>query len=62
VHRVFTCIRSGATAVVSGGGALGSTLSSEVTMCTGGGVLGTICSEWLQVRRVKNPQGFGFYL
>jgi hypothetical protein len=62
VHRVFTRIHSGATAVVSGGGALGSTLSSEVTMRTGGGVLGTICSEWLQVRRVKNPKGFGFYL
>jgi hypothetical protein len=37
VHRVFTRIRSGATAVVSGGGALGSTLSSEVAVRTGGG-------------------------
>jgi hypothetical protein len=62
VHRVFTCIRSGAKEVVSGGGALRSTLSSEMTVCTGGGVLGTICSEWLQVREVKNPKGFGFYL
>jgi hypothetical protein len=34
VHRVFTRIRSGATAVVSGGGALGSTLSSEVAVRT----------------------------
>jgi hypothetical protein len=62
VHRVFTRIHSGATAVVSGDGALGSTLSSEVTVHTGSGVLGTICSEWLQVSRVKNPKGFGFYL
>jgi hypothetical protein len=62
VHRAFTRIRSGATVVVSGGGALGSTLSFEVTVCTGGVVLGTICSEWLQVRGVKHPKGFGFYL
>jgi hypothetical protein len=37
VHRVFTRIRSGATAVVSSGEALGSTLSSEVVVRTGGG-------------------------
>jgi hypothetical protein len=37
VHRVFTRIRSGATAVVSGGGTLGSTLPSKVAVCTGGG-------------------------
>jgi hypothetical protein len=37
VHRVFTRIRSGATAVVSDGDALGSTLSSEVAVRTGGG-------------------------
>jgi hypothetical protein len=37
VHRVFARIRSGATTVVSGGGALGSTLSSEVVVCTSGG-------------------------
>jgi hypothetical protein len=37
VHQVFTRIRSGATAVVSGGGALGSTISSEVAVRTGGG-------------------------
>jgi hypothetical protein len=30
VHWVFTRIRSGATTVASGGGALGSTISSEV--------------------------------
>jgi hypothetical protein len=37
MHRVFTRIRSGAMVVVSGGGALGSTLSSEVEVCTSGG-------------------------
>jgi hypothetical protein len=37
VHGVFTRIRSGATAVASGGGALGSTVSTEVAVCTGGG-------------------------
>jgi hypothetical protein len=37
VHGVFTCIRSGATTVASGGGALGSTISSEVAVRTGGG-------------------------
>jgi hypothetical protein len=25
-------------------------------------ILGTICSEWLQVCAVKNPKGFDFYL
>jgi hypothetical protein len=40
VHRVFTRIRSGATAVASGGcGALGSTISTEVAVCTSGGFL-----------------------
>jgi hypothetical protein len=39
VHRVFTCIRSGATAVASGGGALGSAIYSEVAVRTGGGFL-----------------------
>jgi hypothetical protein len=34
---------------------------------SGGGVhwwrfLAKICWEWLQLRRVKNPKGFGFYL
>jgi hypothetical protein len=37
VHRVFTRIRSGATAVVSRGGALGSTLPSKAAVRTGGG-------------------------
>jgi hypothetical protein len=37
LHQVFTRIRSGATAVDSGGGALGSTLSYEVAARTGGG-------------------------
>jgi hypothetical protein len=37
VHRGFTRIRSGATAVAFGGGTLGSTLSSEVAVRTGGG-------------------------
>jgi hypothetical protein len=37
VHRVFTRILSGATAVASGGGALGSTISLEVAVRTGGG-------------------------
>jgi hypothetical protein len=37
VHRVFTRILSGATAVISGGVVLGSTLSSEVAVRTGGG-------------------------
>jgi hypothetical protein len=37
VHRVFTRIRSGATTVASGIGALGSTISSEVAVRTGGG-------------------------
>jgi hypothetical protein len=37
VHRVFTRIRSGATALVSGGGALGSTLTSKAAVRTGGG-------------------------
>jgi hypothetical protein len=37
VHRVFTRIRSGAAEVASGGGLLGSTISSEVAVRTGGG-------------------------
>jgi hypothetical protein len=37
VHRVFTRIRSGATAEGSSGSALGSTISSEVAVRTGGG-------------------------
>jgi hypothetical protein len=37
VHRVFTRIRSGATVVATGGGAPGSTIFTEVAVCTGGG-------------------------
>jgi hypothetical protein len=37
VHGVFTRIRSGVTAVATGSGALGSTISSEVAVRTGGG-------------------------
>jgi hypothetical protein len=37
VHWVFTRIRSGATAVAAGGGALGSAIYSEVAVCTSGG-------------------------
>jgi hypothetical protein len=37
VQRVFTRIRSGAAVVATGGGALGSTISTEVAVCTGGG-------------------------
>jgi hypothetical protein len=37
VQQVFTCIRSGAMAVATGGGELGSTDSTEVAVCTGGG-------------------------
>jgi hypothetical protein len=39
VQRVFTRIRSGAAAVATGSGALGSTIPSEVEVCTGGGFL-----------------------
>jgi hypothetical protein len=37
VHGVFTRIRSGATAMATGGGALGITIYIEVAVCTGGG-------------------------
>jgi hypothetical protein len=37
VHSVFTRIRSGVKVVVSGGGALRSTLSSTAAECTGSG-------------------------
>jgi hypothetical protein len=36
VHGVFTCIHSGATVVVSCGGALGSTIYSMAAVCTSG--------------------------
>jgi hypothetical protein len=37
VHRVFTRIRSGAAVVAIRGGAPGSTIYTEVALCTGGG-------------------------
>jgi hypothetical protein len=37
VQRVFTRIRSGAAVVATGGDALGSPISTEVAVCTGGG-------------------------
>jgi hypothetical protein len=61
VHSVFTRIRSGATVVVSDGGALGSTLPSTGAVRTSGGSC-TICWKWLQMCGVKTPKGFGFYL
>jgi hypothetical protein len=61
VHGVFTRIRSGATAVAPYGGALGSTILSAAAVCTGGDFwLDPL--EWLQMRGVKNPRGYGFYL
>jgi hypothetical protein len=61
VHSVFTRICSGATAVISYGGALGSTILSTAAVCTGGDFwLDPL--EWLRMRGVKNPKGFGFYL
>jgi hypothetical protein len=43
VHGVFTRIRSGATAVVLSGGALGSTLLSAEAARTGGDFLAKMC-------------------
>jgi hypothetical protein len=61
VHSVFTRIRSGATAVASYGGALGSTILSAAAVCTGGDFwLDPL--EWLRMRGVKTPKGSGFYL
>jgi hypothetical protein len=37
VHRVFTRICSGATAVATGGGALGPAIYTEAAECTGDG-------------------------
>jgi hypothetical protein len=54
VHGVFTRIRSGATAVVSDGGALGSTLPSNAAARIGGGfwhdLLEMAANAW-----VENP-------
>jgi hypothetical protein len=37
VQRVFTRIRSGVAVVATGGSAPGSTIYTEVAVCTGGG-------------------------
>jgi hypothetical protein len=62
VHGIFTRIRSGATAVVPYGGALGSTLLSMAAVRAQWRFSSPICWEWLRMRKVKNPKGFGFYL
>jgi hypothetical protein len=59
VHGVFTRIRSGATLVALNGGALRSTTA---VVCTVWRFLAKIYWEWLLLRWVKNPKGFGFYL
>jgi hypothetical protein len=52
VHGIFTRIRSGATAVVSYGGALGSTILSTAAMRTGGDfwldLLGMAANAWVE--------------
>jgi hypothetical protein len=62
VHGVFTRIRSGAKVVVSGGGVLGSTLSSTAAECTGSGFLARSAGTGCKCVGVKNPKGFGLYL
>jgi hypothetical protein len=61
VQGVFTRIRSGATVVASYGGVLGST-TSQRRQCVLVAISSPICWEWLRMRGVKNPKGFGFYL
>jgi hypothetical protein len=61
VHGVFTCIRSGVTAVASYSGALGSTILSTAAVRTGDDFWLDLL-EWLRMRGVKTPKGFGFYL
>jgi hypothetical protein len=61
VHGVFTRLRSGATAVASYGGALGSTILSVAAVHTSGDFWLDLL-EWLRMHGVKNPKGFGFYL
>jgi hypothetical protein len=58
VHGIFTRIRSGATPVAMGGGALRST---AVATCAGGDS-GQDLFEMATAVWVKNPKGFGFYL
>jgi hypothetical protein len=48
--------------VALSGGALGSTLHSKEAVCNDGDFLANICLDWQQLRGVKNPKGFGFYL
>jgi hypothetical protein len=36
--------------------------SPQRQQCALAVVPGSICWEWLQRRRVRNPKGFGFYL
>jgi hypothetical protein len=59
VHGVFTRICSGATRVALSGGALRSTAA---VACIVWRFLAKIYWEWLLLRWVKNPKGFGFYL
>jgi hypothetical protein len=61
VHGVFTSIRSGATAVATYDGAHGSTILSTVAVRSGSDSWLDLL-EWLRMRGVKNPKGFGFYL
>jgi hypothetical protein len=61
MQGVFTRIRSGATVVASYGGALGST-ASQWRLCALVAIFSPIRWEWLRMRGVKNPKGFGFYL
>jgi hypothetical protein len=61
VQGVFTRIRSGATVVASYGGALGST-TSQRRQCAPVAISSPIYWEWLRMRKVKTPKGFGFYL
>jgi hypothetical protein len=61
VQGVFTRIRLGATVVASYGGALGSTILSTAAVRTGGDFWLDLL-EWLRMRGVKTPKGFGFYL
>jgi hypothetical protein len=61
VQGVFTRIRSGATAMPSYGGALGSTILSTAAVRTGGDFWLDLL-ELMRMRGVKNPKGFGFYL
>jgi hypothetical protein len=61
VHCVFTRIRSGAIAVDSYGGAIGSTILSAAAVCTSGDFwLDPL--EWLRMHGVKTPKGFSFYV